>query len=377
MIHKPKGWGSKFEISFNKNLQNIYLGTREKKAESVVDKQNLLIFADNLEAMKYLLENGLEEKIDLIYIDPPFWSGARYYHRNGLQRDLAFQDTWSNQMSLYLKMMYPRLTLMKNLISSEGSIFVHLDWHISHYIKILMDKIFGIENFRNEIIVKRGRKKNLQYQFKAIDKMHTANDLVLWYSKTSSTKFPKPLVEAALESKWMSFWSNTERPTMRYLLCGVVPKRGQWKWSKDRALRAAHNHEVFSREHQGKLSLEQYWRRTGSSLEFIRKREDVKYPEYWIPPKTKKIVDNLWLDIESYSYTTGFSTQKHTALLERIIGLFSKPGSIVLDSFCGSGTSLVVAEKMGRRWIGCDSSGVAIKVAKDRLKKSKYSFLSL
>jgi site-specific DNA-methyltransferase (adenine-specific)/adenine-specific DNA-methyltransferase len=88
-------------------------------------------------------------------------------------------------------------------------------------------------------------------------------------------------------------------------------------------------------------------------------------------------VDNLWLDIESYSYTTGFSTQKHTALLERIIGLFSKPGSIVLDSFCGSGTSLVVAEKMGRRWIGCDSSGVAIKVAKDRLKKSKYSFLSL
>jgi adenine specific DNA methylase Mod len=126
-----------------------------------VDKQNLLIFADNLEAMKYLLENGLEEKIDLIYIDPPFWSGARYYHRNGLQRDLAFQDTWSNQMSLYLRMMYPRLTLMKNLISSEGSIFVHLDWHISHYIKILMDKIFGIENFRNEIIVKRGRKKNL------------------------------------------------------------------------------------------------------------------------------------------------------------------------------------------------------------------------
>ena len=66
MIHKPKGWGSKFEISFNKNLQNLYLGTREKKAESVVDKQNLLIFADNLEAMKYLLENGLEEKIDLI-----------------------------------------------------------------------------------------------------------------------------------------------------------------------------------------------------------------------------------------------------------------------------------------------------------------------
>lgn len=377
MIHKLNDYGTLAELSSTKNFPNSIPKVKSNKAESVVGNKNLLIFADNLVVMKYLLRNGLEEKINLIYIDPPFLTGAKYYHRKGVRRDLAFHDTWSNQISSYLRMMYPRLALMKNLISPEGSIFVHLDWHIAHYIKILLDKIFGIENFRNEIIVKRGRKKNLQYQFKTIDRMHTANDIVLWYSKSSSTKFPKPLVDATLESKWMSFWSNTERPTMRYELCRVVPERGQWKWSEDRALRAVRNYDIFSKEYEGALSLEEFWRKMGRSMEFIRKRETVKYPEYWIPPKTRKIVDNLWLDIESYSYTTGFSTEKHNALLERIIGLFSKPDAIVLDLFCGSGTSLVAAEKMGRRWIGCDSSEIAVNVAKERLGQSKYCFLSL
>lgn len=339
--------------------------------------ENLLILADNLKATKYLLLNGFKEKIDLVYIDPPFYSGARYYHRASKRTDLAFKDTWSNQVNLYMNMIYPRLSLIRSLLSREGSIFVHLDWHASHYVKIAMDEIFGIENFRNEIIVKRGRKKNLLYQFEKVDRMHTANDIILWYSKYPSTKFCKPLVPADLKSKWMSFWSNTNRPTMRYSIFGSTPQRGQWKWSKVRANKAIQNYELYAKKYEMNYPLEEYWEKQGRILEFIRKRSTVKYPEYWIPPKTRKIIDNLWLDIESYNYSTGFSTEKHNALLERIIGLFSKPNSIISDLFCGSGTALVAAEKMGRRWIGCDSSEVALSVVKERLGNSRYDFVTL
>ena len=345
--------------------------------QTKVYDENLLILADNLKAMKYLLLNGFKEKIDLVYIDPPFYSGARYYHRASKRTDLAFKDTWSNQVNLYMNMIYPRLSLIRSLLSREGSIFVHLDWHASHYVKIAMDDIFGIENFRNEIIVKRGRKKNLLYQFEKVDRMHTANDIILWYSKYPSTKFCKPLVPADLKSKWMSFWSNTNRPTMRYSIFGSAPQRGQWKWSKERANKAIQNYELYAKKYEMNYPLEEYWEKQGRILEFIRKRSTVKYPEYWIPPKTRKIIDNLWLDIESYNYSTGFSTEKHNALLERIIGLFSKPNSIISDLFCGSGTALVAAEKMGRRWIGCDSSEVALSVVKERLGKSRYDFVAL
>jgi adenine specific DNA methylase Mod len=348
------------------------LGTNNNSTVS-----NLLIHADNLLAIRYMLRNGFREKINLIYIDPPFYSGSRYYHRRGIQSDLAFQDIWSNQVTSYMYMIKPRLLLMKDLISSKGSIFVHLDWHVAHYVKVVMDRIFGIENFRNEIIVKRGRKKNLQYQFEEVDRMHTSNDIILWYSKSATSKYSKPLVKANLESKWMSFWSNTNRPTMRYEVFGSLPERGQWKWANQRAKKAIQNYDIYVREYEKEYTLEEYWRLTNKSLEFIRKRSSVKYPEYWIPPKTSRIIDNMWLDIESYNYSTGYGTEKHTSLLERIIGLFSEPDAIVCDLFCGSGTSLLVAEKMGRHWVGCDSSEVAIKVVKDRMGTAKYEFLVL
>jgi adenine-specific DNA-methyltransferase len=224
--------------------------TPEYENKSTI-RNNFLIQADNLVAVRYLLRNGFREKIDLIYIDPPFYTGSSYYHRKGNQRDLAFQDIWSNQVTSYTNMISPRLRLMKDLISSKGSIFVHLDWHIAHYVKVVMDSIFGIENFRNEIIVKRGRKKNLQYQFHEVDRMHTSNDIILWYSKNAASKYSKPLVRAKLESKWMSFWSNTERPTMRYEIFGVIPERGQWKWANERAKKAIRNYRTYLKKYDG------------------------------------------------------------------------------------------------------------------------------
>ena len=336
---------------------------------------NLLFYCDNDDCMSYLLQLGLKDRIDLVYIDPPFHSGERYFHRIDNHSDVAFADVWRSHE--YLGMMRSRLGNIWGLLAPTGSIFVHLDWHALHYVKVIMDEIFGPENFRNEIIVKRGRRKNLQYQFKSLDRMHNAFDSILWYSKSKDAKFPLPLVEQSSKSKWMGFWSNVNRPTMRYEIFGYTPERGQWKWSKERAFLAIANYGLYEKEFSSRMSLEEYWELSGRKVEFIRKRNNVKYAEYWIPPKTHKILDNIWLDIEAYNYSTGYATEKHEQLLERIINLFSRPGNIVADFFCGSGTTLVVAQRLERHWIGCDSSPTAMSVTKKRLGNTKFRLVTL
>jgi adenine-specific DNA-methyltransferase len=115
------------------------------------------------------------------------------------------------------------------------------------------------------------------------------------------------------------------------------------------------------------MMLEEYWQATNKKLEFVRKLRQRKYPEYWIPPKTHRIIDNVWFDIEAYNYSTGYGTEKHTQLLERIISQFSRPNDLIADFFCGSGTTLSVAEKLSHPWIGCDSSLAAMAVIKKRI----------
>lgn len=327
-------------------------------------KRNLLFPCDNLDCINYLLERGFENGIDLVYIDPPFLSGERYFRRVDNNSSVAFEDLLKHDK--YLEMMHGRLAGIRRLLAPSGSIFVHLDWHAVHYVKVMMDRIFGPENFRNEIIVKRGRTKNLQYQFESIDRMHTSYDSILLYSKSAKTKFSLPLAEHRSKAKWMGFWSNVDRPTMRYEIFGTKPARGQWKWAKERAQKAIANYKKYEQK-SSKMALEEYWESTGKKLEFVRKRPGVKYAEYWIPPKTHRIIDNVWLDIQAYNYSTGYGTEKHAQLLERIVGQFSKKGDLVADFFCGSGTALAAAQKLGRRWIGCDSSQEAIAVTKKRL----------
>ena len=354
----------------NKNWKKIIV-RRDKKKLS-----NLLFHSDNIDAMNHLIKLGFSEKIDLVYIDPPFWSGKKYFHRIKNAQNIAFEDIWKRQINVYLDMIYPRLHTIQKLISQSGSIFVHLDWHIVHYVKVIMDEIFGYENFRNEILVKRGRRKNLLYQFQSIDRMHSANDTILWYSKSANTKFLHPLAKHTSNSKWMGFWSNVDRPTMRYEIFGIVPERGQWKWRKVRALKAIENYKHY-KERFSSIPLEEYWVQTNKKLEFIRKREGIKYAEYWIPPKNYRILDNVWMDIETYNYSTGYGTEKHTELLERIIGQFSKVGDLVADFFCGSGTTLLVAQKLARKWIGCDSSSLAVEVTKRRLEGSEFNIINI
>ena len=339
---------------------------------------NILFHCDNIDAMSYLLHNGFKNKIDLVYIDPPFLTRDKYFLRTHGGPKLAFDDTFSgkNPLKVYLDSMYPRLKNIWHLLSPSGSLFIHLDWHMVHYIKVIMDELFGYNNFRNEIVIKRGRRKNLMYQFKYLDRMHIANDSLLWYSKYELARFPLPMKENTIDSKWMGFWSNVDRPTMRYHLFGRVPERGQWKWSQSRATEAVRNYKIYE-THYSDVPLEKYWLQTGKKLEFIRKRIGVKYAEYWIPPKNKTILDNVWLDVESYGYSTGYETEKHEQLLERIIGQFSHPDALIADFFCGSGTTLVTAARLARNWIGCDSSLQAIRVARKRLLNTNYELIRL
>lgn len=153
---------------------------------------------------------------------------------------------------------------------------------------------------------------------------------------------------------------------MRYELLGETPTHGQWKWARDRALRAVNNYEQFLREANGR-TLVQYWRDTGGELEFIRKSPATGAVENWFPPSDDKIGDTVWDDVKAYENRKDYATQKHEELLERVIEWLSEPSSLVADFFCGSGTTCAVAEKLNRRWIGCDLGRFAIHTTRKRL----------
>ena len=291
--------------------------------EAELDKQsmNRLIWGDNLLAMQALLAHGYEGKINLIYIDPPFATSEDYYFKLKLGGEeftkepsvierLAYKDIWAGGIDSYLDMLYPRLQLMKRLLAEDGSIWVHMDWHVGHYVKVLLDEIFGLECFRNEIIWWYWNK--FEGNVRRFPRNH---DSIYWYTKSQVYKFT-PLTEPR------------EKPTRQL-------KR---KW--DREL----GRIVNVKDEQGK----------------------VVYQEV-----TERRVDDVWripmLQPADKVENVGFPTQKREAIIKRILLATTDEGDLVADFFCGSGTMLVVAEKLGRRWIGCDFSKVAIQITRSRL----------
>jgi adenine-specific DNA-methyltransferase len=178
-------WSSKDasakEVNRNQasNFKDIAFYTREIDATDSDASPDLLYWGDNAQAMRHLLDNGYKEKIDMIYIDPPFFSGLNFSIRApGRKFSRAYKDTWTRGLQGYLDYMYPRLCLMHELLRDGGTMYVHLDWHVSHYIKVLLDEIFGYDNFRNQIIWKRLTYK--QTQVKSYGVLH---DVILYYTK--------------------------------------------------------------------------------------------------------------------------------------------------------------------------------------------------
>ncbi|MEM3192547.1 MAG: site-specific DNA-methyltransferase [Candidatus Micrarchaeaceae archaeon] len=327
--------------------------------ESQTEFVNRLIYGDNLFVMQALLagdpETGLQSlrgKIDLIYIDPPFDSKADYKTRIHLKlkdvqqkpsiiEQFAYSDTWKDGTKSYLEMMVPRLVLMRELLSENGFIYVHIDWHIGHYVKVIMDDIFGRDNFRNEIIVRRIR-KNVQ-EYETIKQINYGHDTILFYSKSQDARFKPFQRHNERNERWHSFEAAGFRRGMDYELFGFKPRQGNhWRWSKDRAEEAIKSGILRPNPNTGK-------------------------PEYRIEASESEVRDTIWEDITAYSFKFNYQTEKNEDLLDLIIEHSSNENSIVCDFFAGSGTLGAVAERLGRKWIMCDLGKPACMIARKRL----------
>ena len=333
-----------------------------KNTKVIDDNRNRLYLGDNKDLMASLLKAGLTGKINMIYIDPPFGIGDDRHIEasDGITEQKAYADNWSNNLDVYLQMMYERLSLMKGLLAADGSIYVHLDYHTSHYIKVIMDELFGRDNLVNQIIWQRTGAHNDPQAF------GRNYDIILFYQKSTKRIWNKPLVdydEAHLKRYFRQDtagrWYRLNNPTgkgyqdhTRNFGHGPVKPPRDRHWSVTQAQIdkwVAEDRIVF----------------TNSGYPFVKKYLDE------LPGKP---LQSIWTDLippRSSRELTGFPTQKPEKLLARIIQASSNPGDLIADFFCGSGTTLVVAEKLGRRWLGCDSSDVAIKIAMERLKKIK------
>ncbi len=263
---------------------------------------NRLFFGDNLHVMRMLPS----ESIDLIYIDPPFFSGRNYNVIFGDANEVrSFTDIWEGGMPGYLTWLNARLLEMMRLLKSTGSIYVHLDYHAVHYVKVEMDKIFGFDNFKNE---------------------------VLWcYEKPTSGK--------------AKHWPRTNDTLLFY----TKENDGEHTFNID-AVRIPHSEKTKANYKPGLK---------GSTYGYdIKLNDKGKVPWNWwvIAPAYKSLRENI-----------GYPTQKPEALLERIIKTSSNEGDVVADFFCGGGTTLAVAQRLGRRWIGCDISRIAVAITADRV----------
>lgn len=319
---------------------------------------NRLVYGDNLLVMQALLagdpDTGLESmrgKIDLIYIDPPFDSKADYRTKITLPgadleqkptvlEQFAYADTWKDGTVSYLKMMYPRLVLMRELLSDKGSIYVHIDWHVGHYVKVLMDEVFGKERFNNQIVVQRTPHAGSSKA--RANKFPVNHDMILWYSKSADYEYENQYVP--YDEEYLRRFTNPDND-----------ERGPWQAV---ALKT-YSDETFQR-----------LKREGRLIEPKSIGAGYRYKFYLGETKGKQIED-IWLDVGAINSMakerTDYGTQKPEALLERIIKASSIEGSVVADFFAGSGTLAAVAERLGRRWIVSDLGKPAAMIMRKRM----------
>ena len=364
---------------------------------------NTLFYGDNLHILR---DHVPAESVDLVYLDPPFNSNASYNvlfrERTGEESPAqikAFTDTWEwtqetertfeldiirnpavpsavkgmisafrqfigrNAMMAYLVMMAPRLVELHRVLKPAGSLYLHCDPTASHYLKTLLDAVFGNRNFRNEIIWQRTPAKSLMTR-----QLPTNHDIILGYQKTTGATWNVdstflPYDEGALDSKTAAKYShrdpdgrlyrldnltnpNSNRPNLTYEFLGVTKV---WRWTKER-MQAAYDQGIVVQT------------RPGSVPQLKR----------YLNEQRGRPLGDVWTDISPINSQAkerlGYPTQKPEALLERIIQASSNEGDVVLDPFCGCGTAVAAAHKLGRQWMGIDVTHLAVALMKNRLK---------
>lgn len=336
------------------------------KKHAVDIEDNYLFYGDNICVMKYLISCGV--KVDLIYIDPPF--ATKNVFRIGKNRistisrslsdDVAYNDDLSG--AEFIEFLRERLIVARELLSERGSIYLHIDYKIGHYVKVMMDEVFGINNFRNDITRIKCNPKNF-----GRSAYGNIKDLILFYSKSNKPIWNNPVISytsSDLERLYKKIDDKGRRYTTVPLHAPGETKNGETAKSFNGLLPPRGRH----------------WRCSPAELEELDKQGLIEWSKNGVPrriiyadEKEGKKMQDIW-EFKDPQYPL-YPTEKNLDLLKTIILASSNPDSVVLDFFCGSGTTLIAAEELGRKWIGIDSSYFAIETVKKRLNSgSLYLF---
>ena len=338
---------------------------------------NKLIWGDNKLILSSLKNGPMREEIEknggikLIYIDPPFDVGAdfsmdieigdpasgtseTFTKRPNVLEELAYRDTWGKGADSFIAMIYERLMLMHDLLADEGSIYVHCDWRLSAYIRLILDEIFGSNQFVNEIVREKSNPKN--YTKTGFGNIH---DTILFFSRSNELFWKKPYATRSIEQEEKDF-PLTEKETGQKYKTAPLHAPGIRKGQTGNAWRdlmpPAGNHWRYihatldSLDNEGRIE----WSSTGNPREKIYADE------------SKGVyLQDIWLGLKDQK--GDYPTAKNEGVLERIIKASSNENDLVADFFCGSGTTLAVAEKLNRKWIGSDLGKFAIHTSRKRL----------
>lgn len=346
--------------------------------------ENLYIEGDNLEVLK-LLQQSYLHKVKMIYIDPPYNTGNDFIYHDKFVTDAEeyaaetelFDDDGNQNFaentetnprfhSDWCSMIYSRLLLARNLLADDGVIFISIDDNEQANLKKICDEIFGASNFRNTIITRRRIKSlNAQFADNGLYSLNVGFEYILVYSRSENflmKAIRAPKTESVENGKWEGFWSNADRPTMRYDILGFTPTTGQWRNSKEKADIAVENYRVYLEKFSNEMTLDEYYQKTGIK-NFIRRDLNGKGKNggvyHWIPPSSTILRTSNWLDLEVSQIIKEidlkFSNPKNKNLIIELIKLADlKDGDIVLDFFSGSATTAhavlsLNAEDGGRR----------------------------
>jgi adenine-specific DNA-methyltransferase len=343
-------------------IEKVFNGDREVFPDGW---KNMVVFGDNLQFLKTLyadkdelIKGKVKGKVKLIYIDPPFGTSEDFSTKSGT---VAYQDKAKG--SDFIEFIRRRLILAKELLASDGSIFVHLDYKKLHYIKLVLDEVFGENNFKNEVIWKRkGGSANPS------NRLGVVTDSILWYSKTeNATLMPQFTLESDEAKKYVEErFNSVDSKGRRFLKSPIVSPNPR---------------ENLTYEYKGYTPPKNGWSISRSVMEKWDKEDKLYFPPAGVGDRIyRKIyldeyqgqpVQNLWNDIFVINpmalERVDYPTQKPEQLIERIINLTTRKGDIVLDFFAGSGTTASVAEKLERKWIVCDIGKLSFYTIQKRL----------
>ncbi|MCK9439375.1 site-specific DNA-methyltransferase [Patescibacteria group bacterium] len=335
---------------------------------------NKLIWGDNKLILSSLKNGPLRKQIEkegglkLIYIDPPFDVGAdfsfnieigdeSFIKKPSIIEEIAYRDTWGKGADSFISMIYERLKLMHDLLADDGSIYVHCDWRLNSSLRLVLDDVFGRDNFKNEIIWKKRNIPNAQSNFYS-----QVYDSILFYSKTKNYIFNKiylPLTEKQKEPYRLSddkgrfrlimLEARGKQATVNRKSFEWNGRRAQWLYSKEKLSDFYKKGYIYGDKDRGY-----------SKKQYLDEVEGVLLTNIW----NDKFVAPLQGGSKEFQ---DYPTQKPEKLLERIIKASSSEGDLVADFFCGSGTTLAVAEKLGRKWIGSDLGRFSIHTTRKRM----------